>query len=172
MHGILDTSSIDSSFIWPTLKNAGYEKSEDSLLKAIEENPSKKVVYYAVIGLWQYGTMKSIPLLKELTNYPHRDIQTTSVVTIGKITGGNESKFFGELLDDPRYKDKMYPMTVLWEVGTGDALPAVKRFAQKIIDGKIKFLADTIDPRYLIDYLKKHEDQDTEMIINRLNSLL
>jgi hypothetical protein len=168
MHGLLDTSMIDTSFIWPTLQKAGYTKNEDSLLKAIIDDKSKKIVYYAVIGLWEFGTQKCVPYLKKLSSYPYRDVQTTSVVTVGKIAQAKETKYFADLLDDPQYKDKMYPMTVLWEIGNEDALPAVKRFAQNIIDKKIKAFADTIDPRYIRDYLVRYKDPEVEALLNQL----
>lgn len=173
MHGLLDTSMIDTLFIWPPLTRAGYGQSEDELLRAIEENVSKQIVYYAVIGLWEYGSSKSLPVLKQLVHYPKQDVQTTSVVTIGKIAGETETEFYGELLEDPKYKDKMYPMTILWEVGSAAALPAVMRFADRVINHKIGAFADTIDPRYIRDYLGRHKDRDeVDAIIEKLNQII
>jgi hypothetical protein len=41
----------------------------------------------------------------------------------------------------------------------------VKRFAQKAIDKKIKAFADTIDPRYIREYLVRYKDPE----VNRLH---
>jgi hypothetical protein len=168
MYSLIEGNSLDTSFVWSTLKRAGYEKTEDDLIRAIRENKSKKIVHYAVIGLMEVGTQTSVPTLKGLTHYPNRDVETTAVVAIGKIARGKESLFFGELLDDPRYGDKMYPMTILWEVGTEAALPAVMRFAEKIINNEIKSYADAIDPRYVKGYLEKYRIPETEGIIEQL----
>lgn len=108
IHGLLDTSMIDTTFIWPNLQKAGYAKNENSLIRAIEENKTKKIVYYAVIGLWEFGTLKCIPYLKKLKAYPYQDVQTTSLVTIGKIAQSSETVYFGSLLDDSKYVDKRF----------------------------------------------------------------
>jgi len=170
MSGLLNVQAFDKSFIWQTLKRAGYNQNEDDLLRAIIENKSKKVVHYAVMGLWDYGTAISLPALKKLTHYPSQDVRTTAVVTIGVIAKGKESEFYGELLDDPGYRDKAYPMTVLWEVGTEVALPAVIRLGQKIIDKTISL--DTTDPRYVEQFLEKYKTPETQRLIEQLELLV
>lgn len=170
MYGLLNVGGFDSSFIWQSLKKAGYAQNEADLLRAIEENKSKKLVHYAVIGLWEYGTGKSISLLKKLVYYPSSDVRTTTVVTIGVIAKGGESAFFGELLDDPKYKDKIYPMTILWEVGTDAALPAVLRYADKIIQHKLN--TDSNDPRYVKEYLERFRSPEADKRIAQLEPII
>jgi hypothetical protein len=172
MHGLLDTSMLNPTYIWPELKRAGYGQSEDELLQAISENISRKIVYYAVIGMWEYGSAKSLPTLKKLAYYPNQDVRTTSVVSVGKIAGSKEAKFYGELLDDPKYKYKMYPMTILWEVGGPEALSAVIRFAERVLSGK-KLEDDTTDPRYIKEYLDRYGDKsELKSVIQKLNKTI
>ena len=171
MSRLLNINGLNpSAYTWPALKRAGYDKSEDELLRAIKENKSKKLVHCAVIGLWEYGTSKSIPILKTLVHYPSREVRATMAVTIGVIAKGGESKFFGELLDDPLYKDKEHPMTLLWEVGTDTALPAVLRYADKIIQRKLK--TDTNDPRYVKEYLERFRSPEVDERIARLEPII
>lgn|GEM_PF-2171962 len=172
MRGFVKSGRFDGSFIWPALTRAGYGRSEDDLIRAIRENKSKQIVHYAVIGLMDLGGAKCLRVLKDLINYPSRDVRTTAVVAVGRIAQGQESDFYGSLLDDPVYKDKMYPMTVLWEVGTEVALPAVIRLAKKIITGKGSFSRGEIDPRYVKQFLERYKNPETEPLIEQLGLIV
>jgi hypothetical protein len=69
MYGLLDVDTLDTSFIWPTLKKAGFGPNEEDLVRALRENrenKSKNIVHNALIGLWEYGTPKSVPVVKQL----------------------------------------------------------------------------------------------------------
>ena len=153
--------------IWPVLKRGGYAQNEDSLLQAIRDNKTRELVHLATIGLGEYGTERSLPSLKDLARYPSNDVKTTSVVTIGIIAGAKEAEYYASLLDDPAYKDKAYPMIVIWETDSKEALPAVIRYADKVISGKVK-LHDSKDYRYIIEYLKKYPSEQAGRIVEEL----
>lgn len=165
----LKTEGEDLRFIWPTLKKAGYNADEESLLAAIYDNKSKKIVHYAVIGLRHHGTTKSIPVLKRLIGaYSSEDVKDTSVVTLGVIARDQQTAYYASLLDDPSYKDKIFPMIVIWETGNEEALPAVLRYAQDIIVGNIKRFSHRNYYQYILEYLRKYTSQEVNDTVKRL----
>lgn len=147
-----------ADFIWQTLKRHGYEQSEKSLLKAIDEKKSNKIVHFATIGLAHIGTRASIPALKALVGNPNKDIQFTAVLAVAKLGGGGETDFLASLLADPKCKDKIAPMAALWEVGSAKALPQVRQLADKLMRDEVTGVDWQHDPLYVTEYLKKHSD--------------
>lgn len=162
----------EPKFIWNSLKRGGYLPNEESLLQAIKDNKSRKLVYCAVLALKKYGTQKSLRTLKDLAYYPMNDVQTTSVLTVGAIAREHETAYYAELIDSPKYKDKMFPMVVVWEVGTDEALPAVKRLAEKIIKKKVRQINKNFDPPYIINYLKKYPSDEVDKLVNDLKRFM
>lgn len=163
-----DAKRLD--FIWPSLKRAGYTPSEDDLLRAIDENKTKRIVHYAVLGLRVYGTPRSLSLLKKLAFYPMDDVKTSSVITVGIIAGESEAQFYAELLESPVYRNKMYPMIVLWEVGAKAALPSVIGFAKKVLGRKIKVSSER-DVPYIIEYLEGARTPEADVVAANLHKI-
>lgn len=145
--------------------------TEQDLLRCISENKSKNLVYYAVVGLRSVGTAKSVDLLKKMTAYPNADIKVCSILAIGAIAGKDETAYYAELLDSG-FRDKMYVMAVIWEVGDQRALDAVIRLAQKVLSKKVK-LHSRSDLLYITEYIEKYgHTEDDSLIIQQLLQLL
>jgi len=101
--------------------------TEDGVLALLASPQSKYDVYYGVLALRDVGTLRSIPLLKELLHYPMQDVKDCSLLTIAHIAGAAETEFFLQALADKRTK-KSYPMWAIACAGDERALPAVVAF--------------------------------------------
>ena len=153
------------------IKRSGYSLTEDSLSQAIKENKSKSVVYYAAMLLKEYGTTKSIPLLKSLSSYPNIDVKVVALTSIGVIAGGRESEYYASLLEDSRYKIKDYAILIIAEAGNEKALPSVKRYAKKILQGRIKLNSWPPIQLPIIHYFRRVGDDEAKELANRLSEL-
>lgn len=142
-------------FIWEPLKQAGYDSSEQELLRAIKENKTKLLVYYAVLGLRKVGTEKSVDILKRLISYPFEDVKTTSVLAIAAIAGGKETDFLTSLIDSKEYHVKSYPLAALWEVGDSRAIGSMLGVAHIAKSGNLPKGWDWDDIPYLQSYILK-----------------
>lgn len=154
-----------------SLRRRGYGMSEPDLLRCINENKSRNLVYYAVVGLRTVGTAKSLPVLKKMTDCPDADTKVCSVLAIGAIAGKDETEYYAELLDSS-FRDKTYVMAVIWEAGDQRAYEAVTRLAQKVLSKKVKLHSQS-DLLYITEYIKKYgHAEDDSFVIQRLLQLL
>lgn len=155
---LIGSAEVPNEFI-AAIKRSHYDISEDGLLECISDNRSKNLVYYATIALRNYGTLKSIPILKSLIDYPKEDVKLCSVSAIGAIAGGDQTEYFAKLLDGT-YKNKVWVMAIIWEVGDERALASVMRLAEKILKNQIRVNSQS-DILYVIEYLEKYGDPQT-----------
>ena len=98
-------------------------------------------------------------------------MKTTSILGVGAIADGKETRYYASLLDDPKYKDKDYAMAVIWEVGTKEALPSVMKYAEKMLSGKIKPYTFPRYYQYIIQYLSTYPSEEVNDIVRRLKAL-
>lgn len=145
-------------FVWKSLESAGYDANEGSLLQAIKDNRSKKTTYYAVLALRKIGSSKSIPALKRLRSYPDEDVIAVHVLTIASIAREKETSYYVELLKDPEFKQKSYPLAALWEVGDSSGLESVVAFSKEVLSDKVdsRYWDWSVDPLYLSGYIDKY----------------
>jgi len=113
------------------IRRKGFVPSEDNLLEVIANPRNSMEVYWATIALRHFGTVKSIPAIKELTGYPKQDVKVTSVHLIGKIAGAGETQFYCDLLASTTYKEKGSVMWVIADVADDTAVPAVIAYFEK-----------------------------------------
>ena len=101
--------------------------TEDAILDAIKAPRSKYDVYWGVLALRDFGTARSIPILKELLHYPMQDVKDCSLLTIAHIAGASETPFFLEALADKQTR-KAYPMWAIEVAADERAVTAVVNF--------------------------------------------
>ena len=92
---------------------------------------SKNDVYYAVLGLRDVGTQQCIPILKELQDYPMRDVKDCSLLTISHIAGSKETKFYVKMLERKGSR-KDYAMLAIVDSASSDAVDAVINYLEKV----------------------------------------
>ena len=98
--------------------------TEDAILDALRAARSKWDVYWGVIALRDFGTARSIPVLKNLTRYPMQDVKDCAVLTIAHIAGASETPFFLEALA-AKGSHKAYPMWAIAVAGDDRAFSRV-----------------------------------------------
>jgi hypothetical protein len=113
------------------IRRKGFVPSEDSLLEVIANPRTPMELNWAVLALGEWGTVKSVPVLKELTSFPKQDVQIAVVHKIGKIAGASETKFYCDLLESPTYKEKGTAMWMIADFADDSALPAVLAYFEK-----------------------------------------
>jgi hypothetical protein len=150
------------------IKRAGYHCSEKSLLTAIKDNKSRSVVQAAAVCLQEYGSSLSLPALKALSDYPGNDVRICALTSIGVLAGEAETPYLADLLDEPGFKVKGYVMIVLSEVGDQRALPAVKRYAKKILQGKVSLNSEPPLQLFVMQYLRRFSDSEGDELYERL----
>lgn len=101
--------------------------TEEAILDAIKAPRSKYDVYWGVLALRDFGTARSIPVLKGLLHYPMQDVKDCSLLTIAHIAGASETPFFVEALADRRTR-KGYPMWAIAVAADERAVTAVVDF--------------------------------------------
>jgi len=101
--------------------------TEEAILDAIKAPRSKYDVYWGVLALRDFGTARSIPVLKGLLHYPMQDVKDCSLLTIAHISGASETPFFLEALADRRTR-KVYPMWAIAVAADERAVTAVVAF--------------------------------------------
>ena len=161
---LIDDTPIPGEFI-KQLQRRGYKTTEEDLLRCIRENKAKTLVYYAVICLKQYGSSKSIEVLKEMTEYPKEDVKVCAVLSIGRLAGKNETPYYAELLDS-KFRGKDFVMAVIWQVGDKRAYNAVLRYANKVLAGKVTLHTQS-DVLYIVRYLEKHSPSEADWTVMR-----
>ncbi|MFW5443502.1 MAG: hypothetical protein ACKE51_04245 [Methylococcaceae bacterium] len=100
----------------------------------LEKLASKKKydVRYSLLALQHCGTKKAIPRLKETVFHTVADIRAISIITIGIIGREDFTSFYIDLLNNPKYKDKVYVMWVISDFADETAVEAVLQFIEKI----------------------------------------
>lgn len=164
---LLIQSHEDVDFIWVELNKHGYANNEVSLIKALQENKSKTITYYASLGLQLYGTKKALPYLKKLVNYPHLDTRAIHVMDVAKISGKDATPYLVKLLADSKFKEKGYVLAAIWEVADSRALAAVIEYTESyILKRKTPVEIINTDLQYIVGFLRKfpNEAKTTELI--------
>lgn len=98
--------------------------TEDGILEAIRTARGKYDVYWGVLALRDVGTARSVPVLKELLDYPMQDVKDCSILTIAHIAGASETLFYVEALVRKGSR-KTYPMWAIQVAADERALPVV-----------------------------------------------
>lgn len=102
--------------------------TEDGFLSVINnEKSSRYDVYWAVIGLRDTGTEKSIEALKKLLFYPMQDVKDTSILTLCHIAREKETEFYCQALLDKKTR-KDYPMWAILDAADERAIGAVCQY--------------------------------------------
>ena len=159
-----------SAWTAQALERAGYNLNEVDLIKCIDENKSKMLVYHAVLALRNLGTSKSLSTLKRTVNYPMDDVKVCSVLAIGAIAREAETEYYASLLASPSFRHKVYAMAVIWEVGDDRAHQSVIALAKKALGHKIK-LHTYCDALYIAEYLDRFKDETSKTLSANLKQL-
>lgn len=113
-------------------RKKGFTYEENTFIEIIHSsNSSKNDVYWSVLGLRDVGTEKSIPLLKELINYPMQDVKDCSVITISQIMGSHETEFYISVLEKKGSR-KDYAMLAIAESADIRAIEPVIEYLDKV----------------------------------------
>jgi len=161
---MLGDDEADEYLFLPELKRAGYAANEADLTRAIKENKSKMLVYYAAVAMKKYGTQKSIPLLKSLLDYPKVDVKIVSLIAIANIAGNKEKDLYVQLLSGRNTDMRLYSMAIIWQLDIKEALPQVVRLAEDILRDRIKHLEWRFEPLYTIEYLQRHPQEGADVL--------
>lgn len=155
-------------FIWQPLHKAGYGNGENELVRAINENRSKRIVYYAVLGLRKKGSKKSVPLLESLIDYPYEDVKTTAVLSVAALAGAESTEFLMRLIGSEEYHIKAYPLAALYEVGDDRAWNMLLKIAEAIASkGQLPKYWDWDDLPYLQAYLLKWSKSEKIVLLDK-----
>ena len=105
--------------------------TEDFFLAVLKHSHRKYDVYWAVLGLRDCGTSRSIPHLKDKLAFPMQDIKATAILTIAHIAGPAETALYAEALLDPKYREKGYAMWAIRDSADDRAVDAVIAYFRK-----------------------------------------
>lgn len=99
--------------------------TEDAILAVLQAPRSKWDVLEGVIALRDFGTARSVPVLKELVHYPMQDVKDCAVLTIAHIAGASETPFLLQVLAEKGSR-KAYPIWAIAAVADERAfLPVI-----------------------------------------------
>jgi len=162
---MLGDDEADEYLFLPELKRASYAANAADLTRAIKENKSKMLVYYAAVAMKKYGTQKSVPLLKGLLDYPKVDIKIVSLIAIANIAGNKEKDLYIQLLSGRNTDMRLYSMAIIWQLDIKEALPQVVRLAEDILGNRIKYRLEwRFYPLYIIEYLQRHPQEGADVL--------
>lgn len=142
--------------------------NEETMIDCLKNQRNKHEIYWAILALRQIGTIKSVEYLKNVVTYKNIDVQSTSVLTIGKLANGTENEFLGQLLLNKDFRAKWYAVFALNFRANDKAVPAVLEYGLKTIkSSKTQPEAGILVVEYLARFAPKNEQ--SKKIFARIN---
>ena len=123
--------------------------TEDAILGVLQSPRSKWDVYWSVIALRDFGTARSVPVLKKLIHYPMQDVKDCALLTIAHIAGASETPFFLRVLAE-KGSQKAYPMWAIEAVADERALSPVIDFVNTALRKIRRKRSDQSDAPYVM----------------------
>jgi hypothetical protein len=109
-------------------KRVDFGWSEDFFIEVLRFSQDKHDLNYAGQALRAVGTIRAVPFLKPLVNFPNNDVRVIALLTVAHIARDAESDWYAELLHDPKFRMKDYALWAIQEAADSRALEAVEGF--------------------------------------------
>ncbi|HMQ74790.1 MAG TPA: hypothetical protein PKE21_08145 [Flavobacteriales bacterium] len=109
-------------------KRQDFAWTEDFFIDVLRSSQDKYDLNYAAQALRAVGTVRAVPFLKPLVHFTNNDVRAIVLLTVAHIARGAESRWYSELLVDPKFRMKDYAIWAIQEAGDESALEAVEGY--------------------------------------------
>lgn len=159
---LVKLDNVTKGIALSNLKKYCKTTDEISLLDAIKNAKSKEIKIFAIVLLKEYGTNKSIPVLKQLIQSENEDMRAVSLLSLAAIARESETKTYVYVLESNDKAIQQFALAAIYACGDEGAKDAISALSKKILanDFSSKFWDWSSDPLYIIGYLDRVSGDD------------